>query len=99
MKKFIKNNHGSAIGFIIGMLVIGLVVAGVVGSLAYQLIYAGEDVHVTGGKYNSAFGHNHTADAAGDKTAPGIPGGPAMLMILGLLFIVVPVIIFARAAK
>ena len=70
------NNYGSAVGFIIGMLVIGMVVAALVGSFAYQLEQAKDNTSVI-----------------------EIPGGVAMLGLLGLLFIIIPVVIFAKAAK
>ncbi len=74
--KFAQNEYGSAIGFIIGMLVIGLVVSALVGTFAYQI-----------------------ATAQNNSSVAAIPGGSAMLGILALLFIVIPVIVFARAAK
>ena len=70
------DNKGSAIGFIVGMLVIGMVVAGLVGTFAYQI-----------------------SIAQANSSVAAVPGGVAMLSILSLLFIVIPVIIFARAAK
>ena len=76
MRKFLSDVKASAIGFIIGMLVIGMVVAGLVGTFAYQISVAQANASVI-----------------------AIPGGVAMLGILSLLFIVIPVIIFARAAK
>ena len=76
MRNLLKDKAGSAIGFIIGMLVIGLVVAALVGTFAYQIALAQANASVI-----------------------AIPGGTAMLGILSLLFIVIPVIVFARAAK
>lgn len=76
MRSLLQNLRASAIGFVIGMLVIGLVVAALVGTFAYQISLA-----------------------QANDSVEAIPGGPAMLGILALLFIVIPVIIFARAAK
>lgn len=76
MRSFLGNCKGSAIGFIIGMLVIGLVVAALVGTFAYQISLAQANASVI-----------------------AVPGGPAMLGLLALLFIIIPVVVFARNAK
>ena len=94
-----NDNHGSAIGFIIGMLVIGLVVAGIVGSFAYQIGQAQVNGSVAGTGGINTSGGAYEAGEANNVANSGIPGGVAMLGILALLFIVVPVIIFARSAK
>ena len=82
MRKLWNNLKGSAVGFIIGLLIIGFVVSALVGAFTYQ-------VHLA----------QTNACVAGNATWAGIPGGVAMLGIMSLLFIVIPVIIFARAAK
>ena len=76
MRKLWSNLHASAVGFIIGMLVIGFVVSALVGAFAYQISLAQANASVI-----------------------AVPGGVAMLGILSLLFIIIPVVIFARAAK
>ena len=93
MKNLIDNKKASAISFIVGMLVIGLVVAGLVGTFAYNVNLAAENDSVAGGAAIN------TSDMDVETTAPGIPGGPAMLLILSLLFIIIPVVLFAKAAK
>jgi len=76
MRELTTNRFGSAIGFIIGMLVIGLVVSALVGTFAYQI-----------------------AVAQANASVIAVPGGVAMLGILSLLFIIIPVVLFAKAAK
>ena len=76
MRKFIKSCKASAISFIIGMLVIGMVVSGLVGTFAYNI-----------------------ATAQANASVIAVPGGVAMLGILSLLFIIIPVVLFAKAAK
>lgn len=71
-----QNREAGAVGFIIAMLVIGLLVANLVGTFAYQLSVARANASVA-----------------------AIPGGSAMLGIIGLLFIIIPVVIFAKAAS
>lgn len=73
--KFRKNNEGGAIGFVISMLILGMVVAALVGTFAYNIALAQANASVI-----------------------AIPGGVAMLGLLALLFIVIPVVIFAKAA-
>jgi len=73
---FVKNVKGSAIGFIISMVVIAILVSGLVGTVAYNLVNASENASVA-----------------------SIPGGAQLLLIIGMLFIVIPILVFARAAK
>lgn len=75
LKKLVKDNNAGAIGFVIAMLILGMVVSALVGTFAYHIETA----------------QNNTSVAA-------IPGGSAMLGLLALLFIVIPVVIFAKAA-
>ena len=76
MRSLLKNKFGSAVGFVIGMLIIGLVVASLVGTFAYQI-----------------------AVAQANASVIAVPGGVALLGIISMLFIIIPVVIFAKAAK
>lgn len=93
------NNHGSAVSFIVAMLVIGVVVAGLVGTFAYQMHTASTDTAIAGGNLSNSVAGDGVGNTADDVTGGGVPGGPAMLMLLALLFIVIPVIIFARNSR
>lgn len=99
MRRLLKNEKASAIGFVIGMLVLGLVVAALAGTFAFEINNAAEDTAVAGGNLSNSSGGDGVGGGNDDITGGGIPGGPAMLGIMALMFIVIPVIIFARAAK
>jgi len=75
IKSLIEDRNAGAIGFVIAMLILGMVVSALVGTFAYNI---------------------ETAQA--NESVAAIPGGVAMLGLLGLLFIVIPVVIFAKAA-
>jgi len=93
-----SNNRAGAVGFVISMLIVGLVVAALVGGFAYQLITASEDIAIIGGNLsNSSYGDG-VGGGADDTVGAGVPGGAAMLLLLAMLFIVIPVVIFAKAA-
>jgi len=74
-KNLIKDRQAGAIGFVISMLILGMIVAALVGTFAYQI-----------------------AVAQANASVIAVPGGVAMLGLLSLLFIVIPVVIFAKAA-
>ncbi len=74
-KDLVEDKNAGAIGFVIAMLILGMVVSALVGTFAYNI---------------------ETAQA--NESVAAIPGGVAMLGLLGLLFIVIPVVIFAKAA-
>jgi len=99
MKNFKDNKYGSAISFVIGMLVIGLVVAALVGTFAFQIQTASTDEAIAGGNLSNSTAGDGVAGGNDDVTYGGVPGGAALLGILALLFIVIPVVLFAKAAK
>ena len=94
-RKLKNNNYGSAIAFIVSMLIVGMVVSALIGSFAYSLNSAAEDTALAGGDANESASYE---SGMANATLPGVPGGPAMILLMGLLFIVIPVIIFAKAA-
>ena len=75
LKELREDKNAGAIGFVIAMLILGMVVSALVGTFAYNI-----------------------AQAQANASVIAIPGGVAMLGLLGLLFIVIPVVIFAKAA-
>jgi len=82
MREFIEDCTGSAVSFVIKLLVLGLIVASLAGTFAYQISLAQANTSV-----------------AGNATLPGVPGGPALLGIIVLLFFIVPVALFAKAIR
>lgn len=76
LRKLIEDLNAGAVGFIIGMLVVGLTVAILAGTYAA-----------------------HIYDARNNSSVDSIAGMDPMLGLVGLLFFVIPVVIFARAAK
>lgn len=98
IKDIRKDNDGGAVGFIITILIIGMVVSALVGGFALQLINASEDEAIAGGNLSNSSAGDGVGGGDDDTTGAGVPGGPAMLLLLGLLFIVIPVVIFAKAA-
>ena len=41
----------------------------------------------------------NVGNTADDINSGGVPGGPALLGLLALMFIIIPVIIFAKSAR
>jgi len=89
LKQFVDNQLAEAAPkTIISFLVVVLIFCGVFGTIAMELGDVGDNVFVSGGKYNPDY-MNATEDAAGTSTSDGIPGGAIMISIVGLLGIII----------
>jgi len=103
MKTFKKyvfgKDHAGAVGFVISLLILGMIVAALVGTFAYNLQTASTDEAIAGGNLSNSSAGAGTGAGVDNFTYGGIPGGPAMLLLIALLFIVIPVVIFAKAAS
>jgi len=93
-----SDRHAGAVGFVISMLIVGFVVAGLVGAFAYQISVTQADTAIAGGNLSNSSAGDGVGGGADDITYGGVAGGAAMLGLLAMLFIVIPVVIFAKAA-
>ena len=98
-RKLKNNNFGSAIAFIVSMLIVGMVVSALIGTFALQVNNAATDEAIAGGNVSNSSAGDGVGGGDDDFVASGIPGGPAMILVMGMLFIVIPIIIFAKAAS
>lgn len=92
MRAFRKDRTASAVSFILAMLIIGLIVFVTVQTLSSQMLNASQNATLGGSNFTDPV-------SGANYTGYGIPGGPQLLLIIVLLFILIPVVIFARAAS